>query len=90
MGTVAQLPFVARAQLFGTEDTGPDLMGRAMRAAAPAPTAAVAMLCFDIGLHRAEDSPAVLQWLNQRNVAVAGTGQRKIRVYPFGELAGDF
>lgn len=81
VGTIAQLPFVDRVQLFGTEDTGPDLMGRSMRAAAPAPTGALAMLCFDIGLHRAEDSPTVLQWLNQRNVAVAGTGQRKIRVY---------
>ena len=35
-GPVAQLPFVARVQLFGTEDTGPDLMSRSMRAAAPA------------------------------------------------------
>jgi serine protease AprX len=58
-------------------DTGPDMI----RARAASPHAGVAMLTFDVRLHRPEDLPTVQAWLTQRGVAIAGTSQRKIRVY---------
>jgi len=78
---VVELPFIARIRLFGTEGSGPALASGKIQTAAPTPTGGLAMLCFDIVLHRSEDAPMVLKWLKQRNVAIAGTSGRKIRVY---------
>src|SRR5262245_52070460 len=81
VGPVSNLPFVAQLRVFDLEDTGPDFVTRAVEPAGPAPGAVRAMLCFDIRLHRAEDSATVEQWLSNRNVAVAGASKSKIRVY---------
>lgn len=81
---VGALPFVSGVRLYGPEDTGPTAPTRA--AAPPArglepPAAGVAMLTFDVRLHRAEDLANVLEWLQDRGVNVAGTSGRKIRLY---------
>jgi serine protease AprX len=68
---------VANIRLYGAADTGPDVL----QPSAAAPTAGVSMLTFDIRLHRSEDAPAVLSWLGQKQVAIAGASGRKIRVY---------
>lgn len=81
VNTVSTLPFVARLKLFGTEDTGPDIMTRALQSAATGPGRGLSMICFDVRIQRPEDKQTVLQWLNQRGVAVAGSSERKIRVY---------
>jgi subtilisin family serine protease len=61
-------------------DTGPDVMSP--RAAAGPPLGAgVPMLTFDVRLHRVEDRPAVEAWLKAKGVAIAGTSQRKLRIY---------
>jgi subtilisin family serine protease len=77
---VSALPFVSRVELFGPQDTGPDLMTRTAGADRP-PDKDLAMLCFDIRLHQPDEMQTVLDWLAQHNVAVAGSSSRKIRVY---------
>src|SRR5204863_555646 len=39
------------------------------------------MLTVDVRLHRPEDVGTVTAWLGQRNVAIAGSSGRKIRIY---------
>jgi serine protease AprX len=39
------------------------------------------MQSFDIRLHRAQDRAAVEHWLTESHVAIAGSGERKIRIY---------
>ena len=68
---------VAELREFDATDTGPDIL----TPAAQLPNTGVAMLTFDVRLHREEDTPAVLRWLQERHVAIAGTSRRKIRVY---------
>jgi subtilisin family serine protease len=62
---------------FDASDTGPDIVS----SSAANRTTGVAMLSFDVRLHREEDAPAVLRWLEERHVPIAGTSRRKIRVY---------
>jgi subtilisin family serine protease len=78
---VSGLSFVTKLQLFGTEDTGPDVMTHAFQPSAPAGSKDLSMLCFDIRLHQPSEGEAVRQWLDEHNVAVAGSSPRKIRVY---------
>jgi subtilisin family serine protease len=62
---------------FDASDTGPDIMTPASQM----PNTGTAMLTFDVRLHREQDAAAVLSWLQQRHIAIAGTGRRKIRIY---------
>jgi serine protease AprX len=78
---VSALPFVTRLQLFGTEDTGPDVIAHTFQPSSPAINKDLAMLCFDIRLHQPNDAQPVLEWLKEHGVAIAGSSNRKIRVY---------
>lgn len=82
--SVSHLPFVGAVRLYGAEDTGPTALASA---AAPPSTGAtpgdvgLAMLTYDVRLHREEDVAAVVDWLRGHGVNIAGTGGRKIRLY---------
>jgi serine protease AprX len=81
---IKNLPFVASVRLYGQQDTGPVAL---KTAAAPKPpsTSPISgqrrMLIYDLRLHSEQDLQEVLQWLQQRDIVIAGTGKRKIRFY---------
>ncbi len=78
-----QLSFVSELRLYDAESTGPDLITHANARAAPPTGVSRAMLTFDVRLHRADatDMQRVRDWLKTRNIAIAGTSSRKIRIY---------
>lgn len=80
---VAELPFVDALRPYKLEDTGPILLAEeaAPPLGAAGPARARAIKPFDVRLHRAEDRPTVEAWLRDHNVAVAGSGGRKVRIY---------
>jgi serine protease AprX len=78
---VYNLPFVAHLRVFGPADSGPDLITTEAATEEGGPAKGISMLCLDIILHRKEDADEVIQWLNERRVAIAGASGRKIRVY---------
>lgn len=80
------LRFVQRVRRYAADDTGP--ISPRMAAAGPgapaeAPSEAVGkrMLTFDVRLRDVEGVPSVLSWLAERDVSVAGSSRRKIRIY---------
>ncbi|WP_337660525.1 S8 family serine peptidase [Anderseniella sp. Alg231-50] len=81
-GTVAGLGFVRQLRPYTADSAAPELI-------APLDTGTGVtrdfseMLTFDLRVHREEDVPAVLAWLQTNNVAVAGSSRRKIRVHLF-------
>ncbi|MEJ2208836.1 MAG: S8 family serine peptidase [Anaerolineae bacterium] len=71
------LPFVSRVRLYTATDTGlPLASGRDL---AP-DTGEELIVTYDARLHRAEDMPAVLQWLADEGVEVVGSSRRKVRL----------
>ena len=80
---VSALPFVSYVRLFDSLDTGPNFATResATRPRGAPPGSALAMLSFDIRLHRPEDRQIVLDWLKERRISIAGSSGKKIRVY---------
>lgn len=80
---VRKLQFVKNLRLYDRPDTGPDIFVRkkAARPAGPPQARALAMMSFDIRLHRTEDAATVLDWLKTRGVSLAGSSGRKIRVF---------
>jgi subtilisin family serine protease len=79
--SVSQLSFVEAVIEYGPRETGPAIT---LESAAP-PTSSVGrnlqMFTFDARLHEEADREAVLRWLNERHIAVAGSSGRKIRFY---------
>lgn len=77
------LPFVENLRIYDRPNTAPDQLTR--RTVAPSAPGTgrspIAMLAFDIRLHRPEDAPAVQDWLKTRRIPIAGSSARKIRVY---------
>jgi serine protease AprX len=85
---VATLDFVDTLRPFKPRESGP--IDRPMMAPAPpatGPTRPRAIETFDVRLHRADDSPTVQSWLDKHDVAVAGWGGRKIRIYALENAA---
>src|SRR6202040_229096 len=41
----------------------------------------VPMVTYDVRVHRESDLDAVRNWCTQHNVAIAGAGTRKLRIY---------
>lgn len=78
VGLLKSLPFVAGLRLYSQRDTGPT---PALPVAAALSQDQVALTTFDILLHRSDDAQIVLNWLKSKNVSVAGSSGRKIRVY---------
>jgi hypothetical protein len=48
---------------------------------ATAPDIGLRVLTFDVRLHRAEDTPVVLDWLDKHRAITTRSGQRTLRVY---------
>ena len=79
---VRALDFVSNVQLFGGEMTAPaSRAGVAPNAEAPAAADGAAMVTYDVRVHREQDVAPVSAWLQQHNVAIAGTSRRKLRIY---------
>ncbi len=81
---VEALFFVSRLRIYGAEDTGPTSAKgpeAAVGRAAGLPDVAVAMLTWDIRLHRERDQAKVQKWLKKHKVSMAGATGRKIRIY---------
>jgi serine protease AprX len=78
---VSGLDFVTKLQLFGPDDTGPDVITHTFEPAVRRASEDLSMLCFDILLHEPSQAQAVRQWLDEHRIAVAGSSSRKIRVY---------
>lgn len=55
--------------------------GVAPNAEAPATADGAAMVTYDVRVHREQDVAPVSAWLQQHNVAIAGTSRRKLRIY---------
>lgn len=72
------LDFVARLRLYTVTDTG--LPAAPTRGLAPE-TGEEPLVTYDARLHRAEDLPLVLLWLDENGVEVIGHGGRKIRLH---------
>jgi serine protease AprX len=80
VGSVGALPFVESVNEYGPRDTGPAIAFESV--APPAPIGREQqMFTFDARLHDENDRDAVVQWLNQHHVAIAGASGRKIRFY---------
>jgi subtilisin family serine protease len=85
---VAALTFVDTLRPFKPEEAGPiDLPMAAPPPPAVGPTRPRAIQAFDIRLHRPEDRATVEGWLDEHDVAVAGSGGRKIRIYALENAA---
>lgn len=72
--------FVNNVDFYSSKDTGVNVQKQTPTALPPEVTEKQ-ILPFDIFLHREEDLPQMLQWLDEKRVAVAGSGGKKIRVY---------
>ena len=81
--SVRALPFVAQAIVYDGMQTVPTADTQADMLAPPPPLmpSEVRMLTFDVLLHRTEDVPEVIDWLDEHKVPVAGSAERKIRFY---------
>jgi len=81
VSAVTALSFVTGVRLYGPEDTGPIALMRAKAPMPPPATVGVAMLTYDVRLHREEDLDHVVKWLQEHGVSIAGARGRKIRLY---------
>ena len=70
------LLFISDIEFFSSKDTGVNV-----KWTIPSAIEEKQILPFEILLHRDDDLPAMLRWLEERKVAVAGSGGRKVRVY---------
>ncbi|MGD8245420.1 MAG: S8 family serine peptidase, partial [Anaerolineae bacterium] len=77
---VRALSFVDGVRLYDAGDSGQPASTARARAAVPSP-GGNQMITYDARLHREEDMPAVLAWLDERGVNVAGSSGRKVRLY---------
>lgn len=83
LAAVRALPFVARVELYQPADTlvaessgGEEALGT------PGVDNGVrSMITWDVRLHREDDMPAMQAWLEERRIALAGSAQRKLRIY---------
>ncbi|MEA2875570.1 MAG: serine protease AprX [Hyphomicrobiales bacterium] len=79
---VRGLPFIISATIYDARHTVPG----AFTDLAPLSEAVASQdsrrsLTIDLRLHRPEDLPSVTSWLKDRNIAIAGSSARKIRIY---------
>jgi serine protease AprX len=81
---VREAPFVLDMHLYSPGDTGP-VTSKA--AAARPPGSGREMQVFDLRLHRDEDLPAMQAWLEAEGVSIAGSANRKIRIYLLADSA---
>lgn len=72
--------FITNIEFYSSRDTGVNVR-KTMPTAFALEFADKQILTFDILLHREEDLTLLLQWLEEKQVAIAGSGGRKIRVY---------
>jgi serine protease AprX len=76
------LPFVQSITWISPEASVPKVMTRSVPGPNNRPPASgYNMLAFDVRLHDPNDRQKVEGWLNDRNVAIAGSSGRKIRIY---------
>jgi len=80
---VRALPFVADLRLFSAKDTVHEAQ---LAAHVAPPTAGAELVTLDAYLHPGAAPDAVVTWLGDRHLSVAGTGRRKVR---FFALRGD-
>jgi serine protease AprX len=87
VAAVTALDFVRRLRLYTATDTG--LPAAATRDLTPA-AGEEEIGTYDARLHRAEDLPGVLEWLDENNVEVVGSSGRKVRLrLPLDDLLLD-
>lgn len=82
MQAARALPFVKQVLLYDGDQTVPPSDTLADPLSPPPPSSGeTRMLTLDVQLHREADLPAVIDWLDERHVPVAGSSGRKIRVH---------
>lgn len=74
---VEDFDFVRNVRMYTIEDTGPVMLSKSMPTP---PKQEPRLIKYDIRLHLPEDKERVLNWLNEKRVAVLGSSQRKIRI----------
>jgi serine protease AprX len=83
---VRGLDFIGSATIYDGRHSVPGGMGGLSPLAdAPVANGSKRMLTMDLRLHRAEDLATVLKWLREREVPIAGSSSRKIRIYVLEE-----
>lgn len=81
--SIQGLPFVKFVRVYDLKDTGAVNTRGAPRPipTRPARSAEKKPVQYDIRLHLQDDSSKVMAWLQMKNIRVAGTGKKKIRIY---------
>lgn len=80
VAAVRKLSFVVGVRLYDAMDSGQPASAVRVRAGAPSP-GGERIITYDARLHREEDIPVVLAWLQEKGINVAGSGRRKVRLY---------
>jgi len=79
---LSAMDFVARVKWITPKRSVPNHVTQSVSLApGAAPPTGLKMLTFDVCLNLPEDSSKVINWLRERNVAIAGTSGRKIRFF---------
>jgi serine protease AprX len=86
VSSVGALNFVASLELYDSTPTAPR-RGGALESLSVTPPAGDThrMVTYDVRLHRAEDLDKVRGWLADHHVDIAGSSNRKIRIYLLGD-----